>query len=169
MKIASGLHCSQIQDQSCHSPVAKIVEGLVELRQTVLSETSKTHVAKLGFNELGLKRTVRCRFFVLSFRLQAGAGTKARKKTLDCGLVDFLIGQRTRIDVAGLKLLNHPLEAGLVQLIYQVSKGFAVRGSQRRSDSGVGEAVGVCWPKTNRAEQRTENKRYVRLDIQEIV
>jgi hypothetical protein len=84
------------------------------LRQTALSETSKTQVPELGLNELGPEGTDGRRFFALSFRLQTRAGAKSRKETFDGGLVDFLIGQCTRIDVAGLKFLDHPLKAGLV-------------------------------------------------------
>ena len=73
------------------------------------------------------------RLFGLRFCFEAGARTKPRKKALDGSLVDFLIGQRARIDVAGPQLLNHSLKAGLVQLIDQISK----RGCRRWS-SGNG-------------------------------
>src|ERR1700736_66571 len=93
LKIAPGLHCSQIQDQSGHAPIAEIIKSLVELRQTVPRETSETYVAELRLDELGLERTGWYRLVGLSFRLQDSTRAQSGKKALDRGLIEFLIGQ----------------------------------------------------------------------------
>ncbi len=103
---------------------------------------------------------MRRRLFGLRFCFEAGARTEPRNKALDGSLVDFLIGQRARIDVAGPQLLNHSLKAGLVQLIDQISKRGCRRWSSGNGRDGLrrsrGRLLGENEP-SGAEQQQTED------------
>src|ERR1700757_2969870 len=65
--------------------------------------------------------------------LDGGPWTKPGKKTLNGSLGNLLIRERARVDIVRSQLFNHLLEAGLIQLVYEIPKRFLCsRG--RRSD-----------------------------------